>query len=92
MQIVSKSNGRQGPEDTNETAFRIVQFLADKSEGRESDVQPECDDLSAKRAEAGRAGGLKGGRARAQKLSDSQRAEIARKAAKARWSKQPPGA
>ena len=35
----------------------------------------------------GRLGGLKGGRARAEKLTQEQRKEIARKAAKARWSK-----
>jgi hypothetical protein len=33
----------------------------------------------------GRLGGLKGGKARAEKLSPKQRQEIAQKAAKARW-------
>jgi hypothetical protein len=33
-------------------------------------------------------GGLKGGRARAEKLTSKQRSEIAKKAAKARWSKE----
>ncbi|HXW24608.1 MAG TPA: RNA-binding protein [Xanthobacteraceae bacterium] len=37
----------------------------------------------------GRRGGLKGGKARAQKLSAQKRAAIARKAAKARWSREP---
>ena len=35
----------------------------------------------------GRLGGLKGGRARAEKLSPEKRREIGRKAAKARWEK-----
>ncbi|MEX2170584.1 MAG: hypothetical protein WD851_14810 [Pirellulales bacterium] len=35
----------------------------------------------------GRKGGLKGGKARAAKLTPEQRAESARKAAKARWTK-----
>src|SRR5687767_6525845 len=35
--------------------------------------------------EFGRRGGLKGGRARADKLSASERADIASRAAKARW-------
>jgi hypothetical protein len=35
----------------------------------------------------GRLGGLKGGKARANKLTPEQRSEIARKAAKARWAK-----
>ena len=37
--------------------------------------------------ELGRRGGLKGGRARAEKLTPEERKEIARKAAKARWDK-----
>lgn len=36
--------------------------------------------------ELGRLGGLKGGKARAQKLSPQRRQEIAKKAAKVRWS------
>lgn len=36
----------------------------------------------------GRLGGLKGGKARAKKLSSAKRSEIAKKAAKARWIKQ----
>lgn len=35
----------------------------------------------------GRLGGLKGGKARAEKLSAKKRKEIAKKAAKARWGK-----
>jgi len=35
----------------------------------------------------GRRGGLKGGRARAEKLSAKKRTEIAKNAAKARWKK-----
>ena len=35
----------------------------------------------------GQRGGLKGGKARAKKLSKKQRSDIAKKAAKARWSK-----
>lgn len=36
-------------------------------------------------AALGRAGGLKGGKARAAKLTPEQRSEIARKAARQRW-------
>jgi hypothetical protein len=35
----------------------------------------------------GRLGGLKGGKARAKKLSPTRRTEIAKKAARTRWSK-----
>jgi hypothetical protein len=38
----------------------------------------------------GRKGGLKGGNARAAKMSAEQRTEIAQKAAKARWGNKPP--
>jgi hypothetical protein len=38
-------------------------------------------------ARIGRKGGLKGGEARARKLSAEKRSEIARKAAKARWAR-----
>lgn len=37
--------------------------------------------------ELGRLGGLKGGKARAEKLTPKQRSEIAKKAAQARWAK-----
>jgi len=37
--------------------------------------------------ELGRLGGLKGGKARAAKMTPEQRSESARKAAKARWEK-----
>ena len=37
--------------------------------------------------ELGRLGGLKGGKARAKKLTPEQRSEIAKKAAEARWAK-----
>jgi hypothetical protein len=37
---------------------------------------------------AGRLGGLKGGKARAEKLTPEERAAIAKKAAEARWSKE----
>jgi ribosomal protein S21 len=43
------------------------------------------EELRAFARELGRRGGLKGGRARAEKLTPEERKEIARKAAKARW-------
>jgi hypothetical protein len=45
------------------------------------------EELRALARELGRRGGLKGGRARAEKLTPEERKEIARKAAKARWDK-----
>lgn len=51
--------------------------------------QPTVDDSGKNPAAValGRLGGLKGGPARAKKLSKKKRSEFARKAAKARWSK-----
>ena len=52
--------------------------------------KPKPDEQSTKNPAAvalGRLGGLKGGQARAAKLSAKQRKEIALKAAKARWGK-----
>ena len=47
-------------------------------------TKPQKDPLA---VELGRRGGLKGGKARAERLSPDERAEAARKAARSRWSK-----
>ena len=78
------SKQKQGPEDVNETAFRVMQEAT-------GDAPPEEDDGKNPAAVAlGRLGGLKGGKARAKKLSKERRSEIARNAAKARWKKRGP--
>lgn len=67
-----------------------VNVLATKigKSGNEDEPEPKESDKKNPHAVAlGRLGGLKGGKARAQKLTPEQRREIARKAAKARWSK-----
>jgi len=43
------------------------------------------DELRESARKLGRRGGLKGGKARAEKLTPEERKEIARKAARARW-------
>ncbi len=56
----------------------------------EKEEAPKIGPKKAKNAaavELGRLGGLKGGKARAKKLSAARRTEIARKAARARWGK-----
>lgn len=71
--------------DLNQLAKRIV----DEATG---ETQPEEIDEKKKAAiESGRLGGLKGGKARAEKLTPEERSEIAKKAAKKRWgnTKQP---
>lgn len=69
--------------DENEIAFNIVQ------KATQSESTPSKDLISKIMTEMGRKGGLKGGKARAEKLSSYQKTEIARKAAKARWNKNP---
>lgn len=63
------------PRDTNELAKHIVDLATGEAE----------DEAAPEKAEGQRKGGLKGGKARAEKLSPEARAAIARKAARARW-------
>jgi len=65
--------------DINQIAHSIVEQVA-KASFNEPGKNPAAVAL-------GRLGGLRGGNARAQKLSPEQRREIARKAAMSRWSK-----
>ncbi len=73
------------PADQNELAKSIVDEAT-------SEAPPEPELPRTKNAaavELGRRGGLKGGKARAKKLSRKRRQEIARKAARTRWGKKP---
>jgi hypothetical protein len=67
--------------DLNQLAKRIV----DEATG-EIEPDPELDEKKKAAIESGRRGGLKGGKARAEKLTAEQREEIARTAANSRWS------
>lgn len=51
------------------------------------EADPVADRTNVIAVESGRRGGIKGGVARAKKLSKERRSEIARKAAEARWRK-----
>lgn len=53
------------------------------------DASPIAPEKNPAAVALGRLGGLKGGRARAEKLSKTRRKEIAKKAAQARWSTRP---
>lgn len=66
------------PRDPNQLAKMIV----DIATGEMGDTVSEAKRHPSKR---GRAGGLKGGRARATKLSAAKRKAIAKRAANARW-------
>ena len=82
---------KQSESDVNVTAFEILQAVTGKPTHSHngSDKSAKKKDLPAKNPAAvalGRLGGLKGGNARMEKLSAKRRIEIAKKAAKARWS------
>ena len=72
-------------EDANETAYRTLQeAIGERPKTLPPGQRPDAlKDAQAVRR--GREGGKRGGKARAAKLSPEKRAEIARRAAKARW-------
>lgn len=77
---------RKRPTDVNELAVQIV----GEATGEVEPVDPdEGKDPAA--VALGRKGGLKGGRARADRMTPEQRSEAARKAAQARWARPPEG-
>jgi len=63
------------------------QNAADEAAQARSAEAAQEDEAKRRHREASRRGGLKGGRARAAKLSAERRSEIARAAARARWAK-----
>ena len=84
---------KKAPTDPNVIAHEILQAITGEPSGTTS-VKKATKEKPAKKAQPaknpaavalGRLGGLKGGKARMAKLSPKRRADIARKAAKARW-------
>jgi len=71
-------------EDENERAFRLVQAMT--GEGPRPQP-PGKREKNPEAVERGRKGGKRGGEKRAANTSPERRAEIARKAAAARWDK-----
>lgn len=80
---------RKRPRDTNQ----LAKFIVDVATGKvESCIEsPHNNPKDPKAVEIGRQGGLKGGKARASKLSSQERHEIAKKAARARWGRRDGG-
>lgn len=79
---MDKRSSTKRPRDLNELAASIVDAATN-----EAAPEPIDDGKDPAAVSLGRRGGKKGGPARAAKLSPERRAEIARKAAAARWSK-----
>ncbi len=72
------------PRDLNQWAKHMV----DLATGAIQEANPD-EGKDAAAVNLGRRGGLKGGKARAAKMTPEQRANIARNAAKARWGNKP---
>lgn len=80
----NRSSKPKPPRDTNQLAKAIV----DLATGQVTEQESESDRKDPAAVALGRKGGLKGGKARAEKLSKERRKEIARAAARARWGKE----
>jgi hypothetical protein len=85
-------SSKKKSQDINTLAAQIVEETTEEESEKDSEeIQSEDeseDEGKYPHAQAlGRLGGLKGGKARATKLTAKRRQEIAREAAKARWKK-----
>jgi hypothetical protein len=80
MIMPSRASKPPEDEDFNQAAFRVVRSATEKHD-------PEARKKNPAAVALGRLGASKGGKARAAKLSAKKRAEIARRAAKARWTR-----
>lgn len=78
-----KRSSKRKPSDLNQLAKAIV----DQATGSEPPEKPADKTKNPAAVALGRLGGLKGGKARAAKLTAKKRSEIAKKAAAARWAK-----
>ena len=82
-----RSSIHRAPQDESQLAKSIVDELTIDVDDTTPDA-PESKPVKNLAAVAlGKLGGLKGGKARAEKLSAKRRKQIAQEAAKARWSK-----
>lgn len=71
------------PRDPNQIAAKVLRIAT----GEDPKPGTEPDTRNPAAVELGRKGGLKGGKARAKKLSPAKRKAIAKKAAASRWTK-----
>lgn len=76
---------KKRPRDPNQ----LAKFVVDVATGARDDAPITAEKRGKDPAASalGRLGGLKGGKARAERLSPSERSRIAREAASARWKK-----
>lgn len=76
------NRSKKRPRDPNQLAYQIMLESTDQAPKYEPPAGPTKNPHA---VALGRLGGLRGGKARAKKLSRRKRSEIATKAAKARW-------
>ena len=74
--------------DVAEVAFRVFQEAVGDAPKTKPPAERSGDEKNAEAVARGAKGGRKGGKARADKLTEVQRQEVARKAARARWKKE----
>lgn len=74
---------RKRPRDVNELARQVV----DEATGNAPETPESSGGKDPAAVALGRRGGLKGGKARAEKMTAEERSESARRAAQARWSR-----
>ena len=71
--------------DFSVNAFRVVQEATGQSQETEKEDTELVEGKNPHAVALGRLGGLKGGKARANKMTPEQKSEIAKKGANARW-------
>ena len=89
--LMTDRSKKKRPWDVSALAKDIMDDATDGKPIENSVPEPDTEDKDPKAVKAGRLGGLKGGKARAKKLTPDERREIAKKAADARWKKQSSG-
>jgi len=83
-----RRSSKKLPKDPNQLAYEIARLSTEEPEEKPIEPeQPARSPIAEYLSQIGKKGGLKGGPARARKLSVKRRKEIARKAAKTRWAK-----
>ena len=83
LEVMPNRSGKrgQGPKDFSQIAYEVFQ----KAIGEIPKEEPADPNKNPAAVTLGRLGGLKGGKARANKLTADERKAIAKKAAETRW-------
>jgi hypothetical protein len=86
---MEKKKKKTPPKDISQLAKFIVDQTTCETVSGDAIIPEPATEKNPAAVALGRLGGLKGGKARAEKLSPKKRKEIAQKTAKARWSQVP---